>query len=100
MGSRTRTEVPPSSVPCSQQGAWREDKTRQEEPGGVGGVRGGRTIFGGRVFSSVRGRVDTYTSGQGSPAAIQVFFLVIFCLELQLLDKVSVDMKVLAIIKK
>ena len=60
----------------------------------------GKSIFGGRVFSSVRGRVDTYTSGQGSPAAIQVFFLVIFCLELQLLDKVSVDMKVLAIIKK
>ena len=48
----------------------------------------------------MRGRVDTYTRGQGSPAAIQVFFLVIFCLGLQLLDKVSVDMKVLARIKK
>ena len=42
---------------------------------------------------------DTCTRGGRSPA-IQVFFLVIFCLGLQLLDKVSVDMKVLAKIKK
>ena len=100
MGSRTRTEVPPSSVPCSQQGAWREDITRQEEPGGVGGERGCKENFWRRCFQDSESGLATPAPGGGRSPAIQVFFLVIFCLGLQLLDKVSVDMKVLAKIKK
>ena len=54
MGSRTRTEVPPSSVPCSQQGAWREDTPGRRSPGGLE-VRGGaKRIFGGGVSKTVR----------------------------------------------
>ena len=101
MGSRTRTEVPPSSVPCSQQGAWSEDITRQEEPGGVGGVRRCKENFWRRCSQdSESGLVTPAPGGREGVTSYPSLLCNLLFYGIQLLDKVSVDMKVLAQIKK
>ena len=71
---------------ASQQGAWSEDITRQEEPGGVGGVRRCKGNFWRRCSQDSESGWETPAPGGEGVTAIQVF--VIF--QIQLLDKVSV----------